>query len=175
MATNIEIKARVHDPDAVRRVAEAISDQPCSVLRQEDTFFHVPKGRLKLRTFAPDRGQLIYYERTDQAGPKRSDYYVAPTTDPASIKTVLAEALGIRGLVCKVRRLYWVGRTRIHLDEVDGLGSFIELEVMLGPDQNEADGTAIATELMGRLGIAERDLLEGAYMDLLEAELRGAP
>ena len=144
MATNVEIKARVRDIATVRAVAERLSDQPCTVLRQEDTFFHVPQGRLKLRVLAPDSGQLIYYERADTAGPKRSEYFVSPTDNPAALKAVLAPCLGVRGVVRKRRSLYWVGNTRIHLDEVEGLGSFLELEVMLGPGQSEEEGQAIA-------------------------------
>jgi predicted adenylyl cyclase CyaB len=168
MATNIEIKARVRDIDAVRAIAERLSDVPCTVLLQEDTFFHSPRGRLKLRVLAPDRGQLIYYERADAAGPKRSEYYVSATTDPASLLAVLAPCLGVRGVVRKRRSLYWVGNTRIHLDEVEGLGSFLELEVMLGPGQSVEEGQTIARELMSKLGVQESDLLQGAYMDLLE-------
>jgi predicted adenylyl cyclase CyaB len=168
MATNIEIKARVRDIAALRASAERLSGQPCTVLLQEDTFFHTPHGRLKLRVLAPDQGQLIYYERADAAGPKRSEYFVSPTDDPASLHAVLALCLGVRGVVRKRRSLFTVGNTRIHLDEVEGLGSFLELEVMLGPGQSEEGGRAIARELMSKLGIQKSDLVEGAYMDLLE-------
>ena len=168
MPTNIEIKARVQDLDAVRQIAEQITDRPCTEIVQDDTFFRITRGRLKLRKLGPGSGQLIYYQRTDQVGPKRSEYFVTPTSDPEGLKAVLATALGVRGQVRKVRHLYWVGQTRIHLDQVEGLGSFVELEVMLQADQSDADGTHIARELMARLGIADADLLEGAYMDLLE-------
>ena len=168
MATNIEIKARVRDIDAVRAIAEKLSGLPCTVLSQEDTFFHSPQGRLKLRVLAPDRGQLIYYERADAAAPKRSEYFVSPTDDPAALKAVLAPCLGVRGVVRKRRSLYMVQNTRIHLDEVEGLGSFLELEVMLGPGQSEEEGQTIARELMASLGVEASDLVEGAYMDLVE-------
>jgi adenylate cyclase class IV len=168
MATNIEIKARVRDIDAVRAIAERLSDTPCTVLLQEDTFFHSPQGRLKLRVLGGDRGELIYYERADAAGPKRSDYYVASTSDPAPLKAVLVRCLGVRGVVRKRRSLYWLGHTRVHLDEVEGLGSFLELEVMLGAGQTEEQGHTIARELMSKLGVQEGDLIEGAYIDLLE-------
>lgn len=168
MATNIEIKARIADLNAVRAIAEKLSDRPGMVFSQEDTFFHSPQGRLKLRVLAPDQGQLIYYARPDAPGPKRSEYFVAPTTDPAALQAVLAPCLGVRGVVRKQRALYWAGNTRIHLDEVEGLGSFLELEVMLGPGQTPEEGQATARDLMGKLGIRECDLIEGAYMDLLE-------
>ena len=102
MPTNIEIKARVRDFGDLKRRAEAISDLPLEVIPQEDTFFATSKGRLKLRVLAPDRAQLVYYERPDQDGPKRSDYFIFNTNDPENLKTALSLALGIRGVVRKL-------------------------------------------------------------------------
>jgi predicted adenylyl cyclase CyaB len=170
MPTNIEIKARVHDLPALRQRAEKMSDTPVQVIPQEDTFFNTPHGRLKLRQLGPQHGQLVYYERPDAAGPKRSEYLIAETTNPTTLKATLTAALGVRGVVRKRRCLYLVGQTRIHLDEVEGLGQFMELEVVLRPGQNDAEGQAIAQDLMEKLGIAESDLLEDAYMDLQERE-----
>ena len=168
MPANIEIKARVRALAALRTRAEALSDVPVQVIPQEDTFFNVREGRLKLRVLAADRGQLIYYSRPDQSGPKRSDYHIYETGDPAGLKSLLALALGVRGVVRKTRYLYLAGQTRIHLDDVQGLGQFIELEVVLRPGQTDADGQAVAADLMAKLGVEESDLLDGAYMDLLE-------
>ncbi len=169
MPSNIEIKARVHDLAALNARAAALSDTLVQIIPQEDTFFNIPQGRLKLRQLAPDRGQLIYSERNDTSGPKRSNYFIAETADPAALKTALAAALGIRGVIRKKRSLYMVGQTRIHVDEVEGLGPFMELEVVLRPGQSEAEGQAIAADLMNKLNISESDLLEGAYMDLAES------
>jgi predicted adenylyl cyclase CyaB len=169
MPTNIEIKARARDFLELKRRAEAISDSPVEVIPQEDTFFVTSKGRLKLRILAPDRAQLVYYERPDQDGPKRSDYFIFNTNDPENLKTALRLALGIRGVVRKTRYLYMVGQTRMHLDDVERLGQFLELEVVLRADQSDADGQAIADDLMKKLGIEPTDLIEGAYMDLLES------
>jgi len=168
MPKNIEIKARIHDFAAFQARAEALSNTPVEIIPQEDTFFYTPHGRLKLRQLAPDRAQLVYYQRPDQDGPKRSEYYIFETNQPDALKTVLSLALGARGIVRKTRFLYLVGQTRIHLDEVEGLGHFMELEVVLREGQSEAEGQAIARDLMTRLGVREEDLLEGAYMDLLE-------
>lgn len=167
MATNIEIKARIEDMEALRARAARLSDTPVETLFQDDTFFVVPKGRLKLRVLAPDRGELIYYERADSLGPKPSDYFITTTADPQTLRTVLAAALGIRGTVRKRRWLYIAGHTRIHLDQVDGLGAFMELEVVLDSGQTAADGTATALQLMQDLKIDERHLVKGAYIDLL--------
>ena len=168
MPTNIEIKARVSDMVGLQARAEAISDTPVRVIPQEDTFFHTPNGRLKLRQLQPDQAQLVYYERPDQDGPKRSNYHIFETNDPQGLKTALRMALGVRGVVRKTRYLYLAGQTRIHLDDVEGLGQFMELEVVLREGQSDAEGQAVAEDLMARLGIHKEDLLEGAYMDLLE-------
>lgn len=168
MPSNIEIKARVQDFRRLSRRAESISGKPGQVIPQEDTFFNTPRGRLKLRQLSPQRGQLVWYERSDSTGPKLSNYLIAETSDPAALKAVLAAALGVRGVVRKVRRLYLVGQTRIHLDHVEGLGDFMELEVVLREGQSEAEGQAIAEGLMETLGIKEADLIQGAYMDMIE-------
>lgn len=168
MPSNIEVKARVRDFAALQARAARLSDMPAQMIPQVDTFFNTPKGRLKLRELGPDSAQLVYYERRDQDGPKRSDYYIFETTRPAQLKTTLGLALGVRGVVKKTRFLYLIGQTRVHLDEVEGLGRFMELEVVLRPDQSEAQGVAIAEGLMSQLGIEKGDLLDGAYLDLLE-------
>lgn len=170
MPSNIEIKARVRDFDDISRRAEKLSDHPVEIILQEDTFFNTSKGRLKLRTLAQDKGQLIYYTRPDQEGPKRSDYHISLTSDPENLKRALELAYGIRGIVRKTRYLYLVGQTRVHLDDVAGLGQFMELEVVMREGQMDAEGQAIAEGLMASLGVARNDLLEGAYLDLIESK-----
>lgn len=172
MPANIEIKARAANFDEIKSRAEKLSDVPVDVIPQEDTFFNVDHGRLKLRVLAPDRGQLIYYSRPNQEGPKRSDYHIAETPDPDNLKRVLELAYGIRGVVKKTRYLYLVGQTRVHLDDVEGLGQFMELEVVMKNGQSDAEGQEIAEGLMASLGVERGDLLEGAYMDLLEKPSR---
>ncbi len=174
MPTNIEIKARARDFRGMRSRAEALTDTPVQVIAQEDTFFTVGQGRLKLRVRKANPAQLIYYERPDQDGPKRSDYQIFETGDPDALKLTLSRALGVRGVVRKTRYLYMVGQTRVHLDDVEGLGQFMELEVVMRPEQPDADGQAIARDLMSKLGVEQSDLLEGAYMDLLEERQRAS-
>lgn len=169
MPSNIEIKARARNFDEIRRRAEELSDTLVETIPQEDTFFNTPQGRLKLRILAENRGQLIYYTRPDREGPKRSDYHIFHTSDPANLRRVLDLAYGIRGVVRKTRYLYMVGQTRVHLDDVKGLGQFMELEVVMREGQSDAEGQAIAEGLMTSLGVEKTDLLEGAYMDLLES------
>jgi predicted adenylyl cyclase CyaB len=168
MAVNIEIKARVQNFLQIKAKIEQLSDTACQVISQEDTFFNCPDGRLKLRELSAEHGQLVYYHRSDVPGPKPSDYQIYHTADPAGLKDILSRAFGVCGVVSKVRNLYMLGQTRIHLDEVKGLGKFIELEVVLQPSQTVTDGQAIATTLMHQLGIQEADLVGCAYMDMLE-------
>lgn len=94
--------------------------------------------------FSPSgSAQLIHYVRSDQNGPKRNSYDFYETDNPESVKATLTSALGIRGVVRKERHLYLVGQTRVHLDTVSGLGSFVELEVVLRPDQSDTEGHRI--------------------------------
>jgi predicted adenylyl cyclase CyaB len=174
MPRNIEIKARLDDPEAVRKRAEVIATTAPSVIVQADTFFHVPSGRLKLRRFDDGTGELIHYERPDAEGPKESRYTIVRVEQPEPMTRLLAAALGVRCVVRKTRTLLLVGQTRIHLDQVEGLGSFLELEVVLRPGQGSAEGKRIAAELMRRLGIHAEDLVSGAYADLLTNGAAGA-
>jgi len=168
MKRNVEIKAKVLDLGAVRRIVAGLADSGPMEFEQEDTFFACPRGRLKLRRFVGcSQAELIYYERPEVAGPKESRYLVHPTADPDGLCEVLAVALGIRGVVRKRRTVYIIGPTRVHLDQVESLGEFVELEVVLQPEQDLAQGEATARELMAKLGIAQGQLIDRAYLDLL--------
>lgn len=168
MAANIEIKAHARDLGALLERARALGVSETRI-DQHDVFFRVPSGRLKLRILAPDRGELIHYERPDTPGPKACEYSIVQTAEPGALRQVLADALGVLGEVRKTRRLFLVGQTRVHLDDVEGLGAFLELEVVLRPGQSADEGAAIARDLMVRLGVDEGDLVSGAYLDLLLA------
>jgi predicted adenylyl cyclase CyaB len=169
MARNIEIKARIESIDSILPRAAALADEGPIEIIQDDTFFVCEKGRLKLRVFSPDEGQLIFYRRVDQEGPKESFYLNSPTTSPVTLREALSLAYGQAGRVHKNRTLYLVGRTRVHLDRVEGLGDFLELEVVLDEDENVETGEAIAQDLMQRLHILPDQLIKGAYVDLLTA------
>ncbi len=167
MARNVEIKARIENiAELTRRVATIADSGPVDIV-QDDTFFNCPAGRLKLRAFPDGRGELIFYRRADHQGPKESFYLISPTTSPRSLREILSLALGEAGKVEKRRTLFLVGRTRVHLDLVKGLGEFIELEVVLSDGEPAEAGIAEAHALMERLGIDSPQLVEGAYVDLL--------
>lgn len=169
MACNIEIKARVADLDALRVRAAAIADSGPVEIPQDDTFFACAHGRLKLRVHADGHGELIAYHRADDGGPKVSDYLVSPTASPDTLRAALARSNGVEGRVVKHRTLFLVGRTRVHLDRVQRLGDFMELEVVLGDGDDVDGGVREAHDLMARLGIAQEALVRGAYHDLLRA------
>ncbi len=167
MARNIEIKAVVDDLRALAGRAARIASQGPQEIRQDDTFFRCDTGRLKLRDFGDGTGQLIFYQRQDRQGPKESFYVLSETASPDSLRETLSLAYGQVGRVRKKRLLYMVGRTRVHLDNVEGLGNFMELEVVLQDGDDIDAGMREADALMQRLGIDRSHLIEGAYIDLL--------
>jgi predicted adenylyl cyclase CyaB len=169
MARNIEIKARVADMDALTARAAAIADGGPTEIAQDDTFFRCDNGRLKLRTYADGTGHLIFYRRPDEDGPKVSFYILSPTDSPDTLREALTLSNGQEGRVIKHRTLFMVGRTRVHLDRVEGLGDYMELEVVLADGETIDAGAREAWDLMARLRIPADCLVEGAYHDLLRA------
>jgi predicted adenylyl cyclase CyaB len=167
MSRNIEIKARIDSTDAwVPKIAVLADEGPIDIA-QDDTFFRCDAARLKLRAFSGGAGELIYYRRADEYGPKESFYLRSPTSAPDSLRECLTLAYGQIGRVRKHRKLFLVGRTRVHLDEVESLGHFLELEVVLADDEPAEAGVREARGLMEKLDIEPRQLIDEAYVDLL--------
>ena len=173
MRRNIEIKLRLDDVESVQARVESIADSGPELLQQCDTFFVSRRGRLKLREFPDSPGELIYYERPDTREPSESRYLLYPAPDSDALRRLLAASLGVRGVVRKRRRLYLVGQTRIHLDCVEGLGDYLELEVVLEGSQSCQEGIEIARSLLARLRVTDDALVESAYIDLLESSMPG--
>lgn len=167
MARNVEIKARVDDLAQLHQRIKAIATSAPTLIPQDDTFFKCATGRLKLREFEDGIGHLIFYQRADSTGPKESFYVLTPTAEPASLRQALTLAYGQIGRVKKQRTLYLTGRTRIHVDRVEGLGDFLELEVVLTEGESIEAGVHEAEQIVASLGIVKANLLEGAYLDLL--------
>ena len=173
MPRNIEIKARIDSVDTLLPRAQAVAGAEPETIHQDDTFFRVPYGRLKLREFADGSAELIHYHRPDNGEAKASDYVRVPVPDAAALREALARGCGLLGRVRKQRLLLLLlasdggFKTRIHLDRVEGLGDFMELEVMLQNGQSDADGTDVAERLMAALGLQEAPRLAGSYFDLL--------
>ena len=167
MPRNIEIKARIASVEALAPKVAAMAGQAPIEMIQDDTFFRCDTGRLKLRAFSKHEGELIFYRRANQQGPKESFYLRSPTLAPETLRESLTLAYGQTGRVQKHRTLFLVGRTRVHLDKVAGLGHFLELEVVLEEHEPSEVGVREAHELMARLGVEPSHLIEGAYVDLL--------
>lgn len=169
MPRNIEIKARVDDVDALLPHARTLADGPEQLIEQDDCFFALApgRGRLKLRRFADGSAELIHYHRDDRPEARASDYRRAPLADGEALLRTLEPALGAAGRVRKRRWLLLRGRTRIHLDRVDGLGDFVEIEVVLEPAQSDADGVRIAEAILDALGLRDAPRIACAYVDLL--------
>lgn len=167
MPSNIEIKAVLHNWSAAEAVASRLSAQAPQIINQQDFFFCCNGARLKLRILSSDRGELIRYERSNSAEPRRSCYLIARTQDPKTLLEILSSTLKVTAVVKKRRTLYLIGQTRIHLDEVEGLGDFLEVEVVLRPEQSESEGKRIATELMAEFGLKREEFIGMAYVDCL--------
>ena len=173
MPRNIEVKARIDSVQALLPRARAVAGGEPVAIAQDDTFFCVPHGRLKLREFADGSAELIHYHRPDSGDAKASDYVRVPVPDAAALREALARGCGVLGRVRKERLLLIAldggFNTRIHLDRVEGLGDFMELEVVLQGQQSDAEGAAMAEQLMHDLGLASAPRLAGSYLDLLAA------
>jgi predicted adenylyl cyclase CyaB len=168
MARNVEIKASVADLAALERQVATLATSGPEFIAQDDTFFACPNGRLKLRVLGTGEGQLVFYRRADAQGPKESFYLVSETPDPGSLRDTLTHAYGALGRVRKQRILYLIDRTRIHLDRVEGLGDFLEFEVVLADGEPAEAGVKVADALLKQLDIPAESLIERAYFDLIQ-------
>lgn len=166
---NLELKVPVPALAEAREAMGRIGAVPMGSQAQTDTYYRVPHGRLKLRQIAGQGGAtLIAYDRPDEPASRYSDYLLAPVADPDALRATLALALGVLVVVRKRRELWRYGATRIHLDAVDGLGSFVELETVFG---GQPAAAAVAEHLLvrDRLGLAALVAIPGGYADLLLA------
>jgi predicted adenylyl cyclase CyaB len=165
---NLELKARHADLDAAREKVRAMDGiRSGGVELQVDTYFHVPHGRLKLREINETSATLIFYERGNRAEARICNYQLIPVLDAGALKTALAAALGTRGVVRKRREIYFWHNIRIHLDEVADLGTLVELEAVLAPQDDEDLAQDRLGHLCEAIGIADKDLLGQSNADLL--------
>lgn len=165
----VESKLRWNDHEAVLARALEAGARDEGLLVQRDQFYGVSKGRLKLRTIAGVRSELIAYDREDAAGARASDYGLYPTGDAALLDEVLGRALERSGVLDKTRHLLIFRNTRIHLDDVVGLGRFVELETVI-QDQSESDAVAEHDEVITMLGLGDAERIAVGYLDLTKAK-----
>jgi adenylate cyclase, class 2 len=171
---NVEIKARLGDRARVRAALVALGGRDDGVETQHDRFFAAATGRLKLRVSSRDGAALLAYRRADAAELRASEYDRVPVADPEALARVLSAALAPAGEVRKRRHLWFVDNVRVHLDEVEGLGTFLELEAVVDASHSEAQCDARARELLQLFGVRVEDVVAVAYVDLLGGGEGGA-
>jgi predicted adenylyl cyclase CyaB len=172
---NIEIKAAVRDLEAIESTAANVAGPaPPTCLMQTDTYFNIDHGRLKLREKMGEEtgAELIFYRREDSCSPKSCDYEIVSIEEPQKLKELLSEKLGVRTIVKKRRKIFLIENARIHLDQVDGLGSFFEIEIVMPPDALDEEGESFVYRLLDTFSIDPDNLLDCSYCDLMERKDR---
>ena len=164
MPTNIEIKVKVNDLDAIEKIAQSINAKFIGLINQVDTFFDIPTGKLKLREFSDRPAELIFYDRkgTDKW---RSDYIIADISDTKNLKKILSILFDTKVIVSKTRKLYMYETCRIHLDTVENLGTFLELESVIIDDEQKAN--ELFEKLYREFKIHKEDTIRFSYSELL--------
>jgi adenylate cyclase class 2 len=166
---NVEIKVRLRDRARVERELTRLEARDLGVESQVDVFYASRRGRLKLRESSRDGAALILYERSDAPALRHSDYELVRIADANALRQVLDAAIGRTGEVRKRRQLFLLDNVRVHLDQVEQLGDFLELEAVVDATHPEPECRARAAALLERFGIAPGDHLAAAYVDLLPA------
>ena len=166
MAQNIEVKFYTESLEETERLADKIGASYQAELTQTDTYYKTPTGRLKLRQFPGNLSQLIYYERPDFAGSRLSEYEVLEIANTEKFLRIASKIFQTEVTVKKIRKLYIFGSTRIHLDQVEGLGNFIELETVLEPDIPLEASREEHEYLLDSLGLTEKTTAPQSYREL---------
>jgi adenylate cyclase, class 2 len=170
MPENLEWKARLPDWDAALRAAQRVATASPEQQQQIDTYYRVTQGRLKLRqiqTATGESAELIFYERSDEPDTKSSHYTRQTLTDATSWLNLLEAALGAWAVVSKQRTIYWHENVRIHLDQVTGLGNFLEFEAVLTHDSERAASEKRVQQLIEAFGLTEPQGIAGSYSDFI--------
>jgi predicted adenylyl cyclase CyaB len=162
---NLEFKASLTNANEMMARARSLGADLWGDLRQTDTYFEVASGRLKLRETAGYQAELVFYQRAESSARRESDYFVTVMPDAATALEVLSRALAVRTVVRKKRTLVLLDTTRVHFDNVDGLGQFLEIEVPVGDDEEAAERRL--NSLIEALGLSWEDCIRKSYADLL--------
>jgi adenylate cyclase, class 2 len=164
---NIELKATDADPSASLEICRALGAEDCGTIAQRDTYFKVAHGGLKLREEQPGRPHLIQFERASEPQQRESQYRIVEVDDPDTLIAALTDVLGVRVVVAKRRRLFLWRNVRIHLDRVQGLGDFIELEAVAPTDSDLVHEHELVAELRTALTITDERLIGLGYAERL--------
>jgi len=164
---NLELKARCPDPDKARQTAQSLPADLLAQGEQTDTYFDVKAGRLKFRESSfDDQPKFIYYARNDSPGPSASDYRLASIRHPENLVAVLTKHYHEKVTVRKKREIYMWDDVRIHIDDVEGLGTFIEFEVPMA-DAEDEEAARKMQKLVEAFALSEEDFVGESYSDLL--------
>ena len=166
-ACNVELKARLVSASQAHQVARELASGSVERQFQLDTYFACRHGRLKLREIDHQRGQLIWYQRADQAVARESHYRLVEIDNAGLLRQALGEALGVSARVEKHRTVYWYENVRIHVDEVVSLGVFLEFEAVITQGRDLAEAEAKLQSLSKAFGICANDVLTGSYGDMV--------
>jgi predicted adenylyl cyclase CyaB len=167
---NVEIKASCNNAEHVRNYLLTNNAELKGTDEQTDTYFNVAQGRLKLRE-GNIENNLIFYERSNQAGPKNSHFHLVKIEDAKGLKEVLMKSMGIKVVVKKRREIWYIKNVKFHIDEVPGLGSFVEIEAgNILADLSQEELKEQCDFYMKAFGIKEEDLIEVSYSDMLLAK-----
>lgn len=165
----VELKARMKHVKEVKRRLSLLGAQNIGTFRQIDTYFQVSEGRLKIReTEEQESGELIFYKRPDVSSIKSSHVLLIQVQPQETAKALLSKLFPVSSVVNKTREIYALGETRVHLDKVLKLGTFVELEITTtGETQEIRKSKSLLADLSAKLGIRKKDLEALSYADLL--------
>ena len=169
---NVEIKARCGDPEGVRSVLRSHQARFAGTDHQVDTYFRVPAGRLKLREGNIENA-LIYYDRPNEGGPKQSDVLLHVVSPNSGLKEILTKVLGVLAVVDKQREIYYVANVKFHIDTVQGLGSFVEIEAAGDEHSDRRRLQEQCRDYVGQFAIREEDLVAESYSDMVNRRCSG--
>lgn len=164
---NLELKVKCNDHTAALSAVKILNANYEGILKQQDVYFDLTPGRLKLRSINNAQHQLIYYKRSNRASAKFSNYYIAEITHPKRVERLLKEIYGIKVIVSKTRKLYLWENVRIHIDSVITLGKFIEFEIVCNTKKEEKESHAKMKFLKKIFNISESNILRSSYSDML--------
>lgn len=165
---NVEFKAELRDPALARTICGSIGAEPVGAFQQTDTYFRVPDAKLKKREVPGAATEYIFYNRPNRSRPKLSSYTIY--TEAQAMERFGASPLPVWVVVRKTRALYLYKGVRLHLDEVEGLGQFIEFEAVVTSDHNLAECHNLVDELRRAFGPAMGEPIACGYAELLAAE-----
>ncbi len=165
MPTNLEIKAKISNPNEAIEIAEKLPAQFAGILIQTDIYYNSPNGRFKLREFKDGKSELIFYIRDEDSKYRLSDYHTKEISESSDLKLIFEKALGVKGIVIKKRNLFIYQGIRIHIDEVESLGNFIEFEIPMTSNREEA--SKVMNFLLQKFSVQEMALVQHSYIDLI--------